>query len=126
MKLHHIGFVVNSIDKFEKNLLFESKIYEVEDPVQHSKLSLYKNYSSSYIELIEPLNEDAFTFNFLKKNGEGWHHLCYEADSIEEMDVLVNKMNFIKVLGPVPALLFNNRNVYFYYTRNKSIVEFLL
>jgi hypothetical protein len=32
----------------------------------------------------------------------------------------------LKVLGPVPALLFEGREVVFYYTRNQQVVEFLI
>lgn len=126
MKLHHIGFIVENIEKYENNMLFESKIKEVDDVIQNSKLSLYKNYTNSFIELIQPLNSDAFTYNFLKKNGEGFHHFCYEGNSFNEIEEIVNKNRLIKVLGPVPAILFDNRPVYFYYTRNKNIVEFII
>ncbi len=126
MKLHHIGFVVEDIEKYENNMLFEAKINEIEDTIQNSKLSLYKNYTDSYIELIQPLNDSAFTYNFLQKNGDGFHHLCYEVNAEQEIIEITKKLRLIKVLGPVPALLFDNRHVYFYYSRNKNIVEFIV
>ncbi|MBL0079444.1 MAG: VOC family protein [Bacteroidetes bacterium] len=126
MKLHHIGFVVKDIEKYENNMLFEAKINEIEDTIQNSKLSLYKNYTNSYIELIQPLNDSAFTYNFLQKNGDGFHHLCYEVNTEQEIIEITKNLRLIKVLGPVPALLFDNRHVYFYYSRNKNIVEFIV
>ena len=78
MKLHHIGYVVKDIVQYEKSLIFEKKVKELFDPVQNSKMALYENYSDSFIELIQPLNEESFTYNFLQKNGSSYHHLCYE------------------------------------------------
>lgn len=126
MRLHHIGYIVADIAKYEANMLYEEKVKEVIDPVQNSKLSLYRNFSNSFIELIEPLNENAFTYNFLQKNGSGYHHVCYETTSEAAIETIASGIKLIKILGPVPAVLFDNRTVYFYYSRNKQVVEFLI
>ena len=126
MKLHHIGYVVKDIVQYEKSLIFEKKIKELFDPVQNSKMALYENYSDSFIELIQPLNEESFTYNFLQKNGSSYHHLCYEVASREEMMVIVGAQKLIMVKGPIPAILFDNREVWFYYSRNKQVVEFVI
>jgi len=126
MKLHHVGYVVKEIAQYEKSLIFEKKIKELFDPVQNSKMSLYQNFSDSFIELIQPLNEESFTYNFLQKNGSSYHHLCYEAGSREEMMGVVGEQKLIMVKGPIPAILFDNREVWFYYSRNKQVVEFVI
>ena len=126
MKLHHIGYVVKDIAQYEKNLIFEKKIRELFDPVQNSNMALYLNFTDSLIELIQPLNEESFTYNFLQKNGSSYHHLCYEIGSESELKDLVNSQKLIKVKGPVPAILFDGRMVWFFYSRNKQIVEFVL
>ena len=66
MTLHHIGIVVNDITKYEASMIYEEKVAEVTDPVQQSVLALYKNFGSCYVELIQPLNENSYTMNFLK------------------------------------------------------------
>ena len=33
------------------------------------------------IELIEPLNSKSTTYNYLKKTGGGYHHICYEINT---------------------------------------------
>ena len=126
MKLHHIGYVVKDIAQYEKNLIFEKKIKELFDPVQNSNMALYLNFTDSLIELIQPLNEESFTYNFLQKNGSSYHHLCYEIGSESELNELVDSQKLIKVKGPVPAILFDGRMVWFFYSRNKQIVEFVL
>lgn len=127
MKFHHVGLIVENISIYETKLIYEEKFSEVIDPIQKSKLALYKNFSDSYIELIEPLSDEAFTWNFLKsKNYSPYHHFCYETKNLLELDSIVKKYRLIPILGPVPATLFNGRMVSFYYTRNKTIVEFLI
>lgn len=126
MKLHHVGYIVKDIEKYEKNLLFETKIKEVIDPIQRAKLALYTNFGSSLIELIQPLDNEAFTYSFLEKNGNAYHHLCYEVASEDEMKAIAELKKYLLFKGPLKAILFDNEKVYFYYTRNKTIVEFLI
>ena len=126
MTLHHIGYVVKDIKQYEKNLLFEKKIRELFDPVQNSQLAVYSNFNNSFIELIQPLNEKSFTYNFLQKNGGGYHHLCYELNSVAELKKIASAQKLIKIKGPLPAILFDNREVWFYFNRNKQIVEFVI
>jgi hypothetical protein len=126
MKFHHIGFVVDNIAKYESNLLFKNKIAEVNDSIQNAKLALYNNYGDSYIELIEPLNENSFTWNVLKKNGNQFHHLCYEIENQETLKNMQKQYRLIEILKPIPAVLFNNKLVTFQFTKNKQIVEFLI
>ncbi len=126
MNFHHIGFIVKDIILYEKSLLFEKKINEVFDPIQNAKLCLYSNYSDSYIELIQPLKENSFTWNALNRFGNHYHHVCYSIHNLEELDALVKKLKLIKILDPVPALLFDNKLVTFYIDRNKKIIEFLI
>ena len=126
MKLHHIGYIVNNISEYERNLLFENKIKEIYDPIQNSQMALYNNYGSAYIELIHPMNTNSFTYNFLKKNGHGYHHLCYEVADREEIVKISKDYKLITIKGPLPAILFDNREVWFYFTRNKQVIEFVI
>jgi hypothetical protein len=126
IKFHHIGFVVENIQRWESNMIYNVKIKEVYDELQNAHLSLYENFHHGYIELIQPANELAFTYNFLKRFGNQFHHICYEADSLETVDDLASKTKLHKVLDPIPAKLFDNNLVVFYYNRNRQIVEFLI
>ena len=125
-QLHHVGIVVSDIDRYEPNMLFEKKLADVVDPVQKARLCLYSNFSDSHIELIQPLDESSFTWNALQKNGNHVHHLCYEKKSYEEVQELTRKYRMIEVMKPVPAVLFNNKLVCFYFNRNKQLIEFLI
>lgn len=126
IKIHHIGFVVKDIDFFEKNLIYTEIINKVYDPIQKAKLALYlvDQKDSSMIELIQPIDEKSLTFNFLKNNRNNFHHICYQIDSFKYLKYFENNYRLIKVFGPVKSILFD-RNVVFYFNRNKQIVEFV-
>lgn len=126
MKFHHIGYVVKDIDFYEKNMLFDKKINGVIDPVQNAKLSLYSNFSDGFVELIQPLTELSFTWNALERFGNHYHHICYTVNDLLELETVTKKLKLIKILDPVPALLFDNMYVTFYIDRNKKIIEFLI
>ncbi len=125
MKIHHIGFVVANINEKIKNILYKEEISRVYDPIQDANLILLSANEGSFIELIEPKSERSFTWNFLKKNGDSFHHICYEMNNLSDIDEVIKNNRMIKVLGPVNAKLFN-RDVVFAVQRDKSIVEFLL
>jgi len=127
MRFHHTGLIVESIATFESRLVYEEKILEVLDPIQDAKLALYKNFGDSFIELIEPISPAAFTWNFLRKaNSPLYHHFCYEVTDQNELEKIQIKYRLIPILDPIPAKLFNDELVCFFYTRNKMIVEFLI
>jgi hypothetical protein len=126
MKLHHVGIIVRSISDYEKNFLYEKKLDEVVDPIQNAKLALYTSFSETLIELIEPLNENSLLWGVLNKRGTHINHLCYAHNDIDEIMEISKKLGYLKILGPVKAALFKNKDVIFFYTKNKEIIEFLV
>jgi hypothetical protein len=126
IKLHHIGIVVASIEKFEKSMIFQNKIVTVEDSIQRARIALYTNYSDILIELIEPKDIGSFTWNSLVKNGDHLNHLCYSVGSEVEMNKFVKVHGLLLFKGPIEAIIFEGRFVYFAIDRNRSIVEFVI
>jgi hypothetical protein len=127
LKFHHSGFIVKDIDSWEKGLLAEIKIADIYDPIQNARLSLYKQHGiDGFIELIQPLNNSAFTWNALLKYGNHFHHFCYSVSNLNEVDVILKQYKVIPIMMPVEAVLFHGKKIVFYYTRNKQVVEFLI
>ena len=84
MKLHHIGIVVENIQKslgeLTKYLDFEST--SVPSLVGSQKVNIcFLKTNNVFLELIEPAEENSPISNFIKKGG-GFHHLCFEVDDI--------------------------------------------
>ena len=121
MKIHHIGYVVKSIEEYKRNLIIDKIEKEVYDETQKANLALIKA-QNIFIELIEPKSKESFTYNFLQKGG-GYHHLCYET-SKEKAEELIRNKRMVKLLDWVYAPLLEGE-VCFAYNRNREIVEFV-
>jgi len=84
LKLHHIGIVVESIQKslgeLTKYLDFESTTMPSLVGSQKVNICFLKT-NNVFLELIEPAEENSPISNFIKKGG-GFHHLCFEVDDI--------------------------------------------
>ena len=84
MKLHHIGIVVENIQKslgeLTKYLDFESTTMPSLVGSQNVNICFLKT-NNVFLELIEPAEENSPISNFIKKGG-GFHHLCFEVDDI--------------------------------------------
>lgn len=126
-KLNHIGIVTRSIDDYIANNLHQNIVNDVLDPLQNARLVLLESGTPSvFIELIEPQDETATTWNFLQKRGGGIHHLCYEVKDEAILNEIARSKRIKLFAGPVPALLFDGRKVAFGMDRNREIVEFLI
>ena len=98
MKLHHIGIVVENIQKslgeLTKYLDFESTTMPSLVGSQKVNICFLKT-NNVFLELIEPAEENSPISNFIKKGG-GFHHLCFEVDDIhlelEKMKIFQKKI----------------------------------
>lgn len=125
IRLHHVGYVVRDLDGYAASLPGLALEREVVDPVQNARIALYTVGDSSRIELIQPLDESAFTWAHLDRAGEGLHHVCYEGIGRDAIDDYFGVHRLMRVRGPVHAVLFD-RDVVFAVTRRRAIVEFIL
>lgn len=89
MKLHHIGKVVEDLNKAKKYYLdyfgLKATGPAVVDPLQKVKVVFLVSHESSgfSIELIQPIDDSSPVSSFLEKGG-GLHHLCFEVENIHE------------------------------------------
>jgi methylmalonyl-CoA/ethylmalonyl-CoA epimerase len=125
IRLHHVGYVVRDLDAYEASLPGLICEKNVVDPIQNARIALYQIGDASRIELIQPLDESAFTWAHLDRAGEGLHHICYEGVSADIIEDYLRQHRLMLVRGPVHAVLFD-RQVIFAVTRQRAIVEFIL
>lgn len=84
-KIDHIGFAVHSIDKarkFYENVLGLTCERIEEVPSQKVRTAFF-TLGDTHIELLEPTDPSSPVASFLKKKGEGIHHIGYLSDNIE-------------------------------------------
>lgn len=130
MRLHHIGFVVDSIERtgdgFAKSLALTWDRKTFIDPLQKVSVTFMKSAieTEPQIELIEPHAEDSPVRSFLSKGG-GLHHLCYEVRSLEAQLELSRAQGGKLVRSPMPAVAFDGRRIAWVYSKEKLLIEFL-
>lgn len=89
MKIHHLGIVVSDVDEALVALgLDRSAIAEtVFDPNQKNNLHFINLPENNlWLELVEPMAEDATTAKFAKKFSLGLHHLAMGSDNLEAVE----------------------------------------
>jgi methylmalonyl-CoA epimerase len=88
-KIHHIGIVVRNLEEsyaFYRDTLGLPVHKEAVVEDQGVKAALL-TIGNSEIELLEPINDNGGVAKFLKRRGEGLHHVCFETDDVQaELD----------------------------------------
>ncbi|HZR56021.1 MAG TPA: VOC family protein [Terriglobales bacterium] len=127
---HHVGIVVASIEKsirgFSDSTESEWDGVVTHDPNQGVRVTFLRSTEAAnpLIELVEPAGEDSPVVPFLKKGG-GLHHLCYEAENLENQLEFVRSKGGLITRQPLPAAAFGGRRIAWVYTKNKLLIEYL-
>jgi len=126
-RMHHVGFVVASIEAAMPGFLkamngrWDGKVFH--DPVQCVKVAFFFTPGSDVqIELVEPAGERDPVSAFLARGG-GIHHVCYE---VEDCDAVIARMRQEKALvvkRPKPAVAFEGRRIAWMLTAEKLLIE---
>jgi len=81
-RVNHIGIAVKNMDEARE---FWRKKFGVESPPpvteRDMQICMIK-LGDALVELIAPVGNEGIMAKFLQKNGEGFHHICYEVDNI--------------------------------------------
>jgi methylmalonyl-CoA/ethylmalonyl-CoA epimerase len=129
-KLHHIGFVVSSIQESAEAFIqslgasWGGKI--IFDPVQKVNVSFFqgKNAADPLIELIEPGVAESPVSTFLERGG-GLHHLCYEVEDLESHIAFCKSVGTIIIRPPAPAVAFGGKRIAWGVSKKRLLMEFL-
>lgn len=130
VKLHHIGFVLASIEEDAASIAtslgatWNGNI--ILDPLQNARVSFLQglDHKDALIELVEPHGPQSPVSQFLGKGG-GLHHLCYEVENLESHLEFCRLVRTVVVRPPVPAIAFNGRRIAWALTARKILLEFL-
>lgn len=102
-KIDHLGIAVHSIEeasKFYTDGLGLTCEHTEEVASQMAKTAFF-TVGDTHIELLEPTSEHSPIAKFLKKKGEGIHHIAYYTDDIEGQLLLAQKSGF-KLIHETP------------------------
>ncbi len=109
--INHIGIVTGNIEETLtkwKTYMELEVVGSANYPERGQMSTMVKIGESSYIELMQPLGESGVIADFLKKHGEGIHHISLHTNGLSGDCNLLGE-NGIKVLGnPGDAVRFTH------------------
>lgn len=127
--MHHVGFVVKSIEASMPGFLesmhgtWDQKIFH--DPIQSVKVAFLSTPGTDVqIELVEPAGDRNPVAAFLAKGG-GIHHVCYEVEDCATALASMRTRRAFIVKRPQPAVAFNGRRIAWVLTAERLLVEFV-
>ena len=125
-KIDHIAIAVNSL---EDSIKVYTSLLGIEPELE--TITAEKVNTAIYdldgvsLELIEPIGDDSPITEFLKKRGEGLHHVCLKVNNLEEtMDELKEKG--IEIIDETPKRGAGGTNIVFLHPKSTGGVLFEL
>jgi methylmalonyl-CoA/ethylmalonyl-CoA epimerase len=95
-KIEHIGIAVENLDT--ANQLFKKLLgkenYKIETVESEGVKTSFFQVGESKIELLEATNENSAITKYIKKRGEGVHHLAFNVEDIEQEIIRLKKEGF--------------------------------
>ena len=84
-RIDHVAVAVSDLDAAEAayNDLLNLEWKGREEVAGQKVLTSIFQVGESWLELISPTAEDSTIAAFLRKRGQGLHHICFEVDDIE-------------------------------------------
>lgn len=128
MKLHHVGIVVDDIEKkisLYRGVVpigFPSEI--IHDERQRVRVAFADAGNGVALEFIEPDGEDSPVMQALRQRTP-LHHLCYEVQDIEGAVRQAHEAGALVVCEPVLARAFQGRRIAFVYSAVGGLTEFV-
>ena len=104
-KIDHVAFVVDDIEEaleFWHDTLGLDQTHGEDVPDEKSDVA-FLHTSESEVELVRPTSDDSGVARYLKKQGPGMHHICFEVYDIEEtLDHLKSKG--VRLINELPQI----------------------
>ncbi len=125
-KIEHIGVAVNDLNFSEK--LFErllgKKPYKKEIIDSEGVVTSFFKLQNQKLELISANKQSSVITNFIKKRGEGVHHIALHVDSIEKEIARLEPLGF-EFISTIPQKGADNKMIVFIHpkTTNGVLVE---
>jgi methylmalonyl-CoA/ethylmalonyl-CoA epimerase len=122
-KIEHIGIAVkslaDSIPLFEK--LLHTTCYKTETVESEKVNTAFFMQGANKIELLESTTADGVIAKFIQKKGEGFHHIAYSVDDIEEEMKRLKAEGFV-LLNDTPKKGADNKLVCFIHPKSTNSI----
>lgn len=120
-KLEHIGLAVKDLSVSNKlfTSFFKASPYKEEEVFSEGvKTSFYK-IGDTKIELLQDLSGKGAIANFIKKRGEGLHHIAFEVEDIQEEMNRLEKEGFV-LINKTPKKGADNKLICFIHPKSTN------
>lgn len=125
LHVHHIGYLVKSIERAIKE--FIKLGYEVEQETVYDE---YRNINICFlikdgyrVELVSPLGDKSVVGDLRKKLGNSPYHICYEVQSLDESIEYFKHNKYIPCEEPHEAIAMDKRRVVFLIHGQLGMIE---
>ncbi len=131
MKIHHIGYFVNDIEKARedfKKIGYVEKSRCIFDEIRKIFIQFMRfgeTGGGTIIEMISPGEGCKLFSEKFRAQGSRPYHICYECENLEEKIRELQSENFLLIREPQPAPAIGNRRVAFMYGENVGQIELL-
>jgi len=114
-KIEHIGIAVKNLEEANKlySTLLKTEPYKEEGVESEGVITSFFKTGESKIELLAATNEDSPIAKFIKKRGEGIHHIAFYVDDIENEINRLKQEGFV-LLNDLPKKGADNKKVVFF------------
>lgn len=120
-KIEHIGIAVKDLEK--SNILFKQLLgkphYKIEEVDSEGVKTSFFKAGLNKIELLEATNSESPIAKFIKKKGEGIHHIAFEVDNIKLEIKRLEKEGFT-ILNSKPKKGADNKLVAFLHPKSTN------
>ena len=102
-RVHHVAIVVRSIESalsVYRDLL-GMPLQEVQDIASDKVRIAFLGVGESKVELVEPTDDTTGVARFLAKQGEGFHHVCFEVANLAE-ELIRLAINGVELIDSAP------------------------
>lgn len=127
MKIHHIGYLVKSIEKAEKCFLkLGYKVVQKKTYDKYREINIvFLSKDGHLIELVAPVSADSVVTGLYKRMKNSPYHICYETDDFNDELTLLTENGFVQIGEPCVAPAIQNRRVCFLMSSSIGLIEIL-
>ena len=120
-KIEHIGIAVKDIEKSNAlfSSLFNKEPYKQEEVKSENVITSFFETGESKIELLQATHEDSAIAKFIKKKGEGIHHIAFDVTDIHAELERLEKEGF-KIISKEPKEGADNKLVAFLHPKSTN------
>ncbi len=118
-EIEHIGIAVSNLEKaipaYEQ--LYQTRCYKTETVETEQVITAFFLVGTTKIELLQSLTPEGVIAKFIKKKGEGIHHIAYAVENIVQSIGHYKKLGYVFV-NETPKNGADNKMVAFFHPKS--------